>query len=184
MKNTLLLFIIFQIIVFSTDASAQNVSDSSLSINAHIGLPVLVISGSSQFAINGALGIEKPISEKLSVEVTLEGAYLNFDRQDGIAHDGGYVGFVTANLGTRYYWNSPTARHPFYTTVMLGGGRWYEEEYNADNELRVKNSFTSGVGSGTYIAINNKLILGLTVDVMSANQQGQILLSAQVGYNF
>ena len=183
MKNTIIVLSII-ISLLSNNIFGQNSSDKVFGVSVNIGLPTEVTSGSSTFPINIAVAFERKFNNKWALEGQLSGAYLAYDRGDGIEHDGGYQAYTTLSVGTRYYWNSAVAKHPIYTNALIGGGQWFEEEYNADNEFVDKNSGTVILSSGTYISINNKFIAGLSFDATTGNEEAQIFLSAKIGYNF
>jgi hypothetical protein len=168
---------------FHLNCSAQSL-ENNLGFIVNVGFPVVMTSGTSTFALNGGINVEKSLNEKFSFEGQLNGAYLSFDRQDGIAHDGGYISFVTLNAGGRYYWNNRTENTPVFTNLMIGGGAWFEEEFNADNQLVNRNSYAIDLSSGTYVAIKQKVILGMAVDVFAAGGNGAIMLSWKAGYQF
>jgi hypothetical protein len=184
MKNIIIIFSIIAIAFSSNNVFAQSSSDNVLGLSVTVGLPIEVISGFSTFPINLGIALDKKLNDKWALEGQLNGASLTYDRADGIAHDGGYQAYATLSAGTRYYWNGANAKHPFYTNALIGGGLWFQEEYNADNVLTNKNSGTIILSSGTYVAINNKIILGLSFDTTTGDGLVQMFLSAKLGYNF
>lgn len=183
MKNVGIILSIIAITFFSNNAFAQ-ISSEAFGISATVGLPTEVTSGSSTFPINAGIAFERKFNEKWAFEGQVNGAYLAYDRADGIAHDGGYQAYATLSAGVRYYWNGTSAKHPIYTNALIGGGQWLQEEYNADNIFVNKNSGTLIISSGTYVAINNKIILGLSFDATTGNSEAQMFLSVKLGYNF
>lgn len=184
MKNLTIISSIIVLAFLSNNIFAQSSSDKPFGVSANIGLPMEVTAGSSTFPINGGIAVEKLFNDKWALEGQINGAYLSYDRADGIAHDGGYHAYTTLSVGTRYYWNAAVAKHPIYTNLLLGGGLWFEDEYNADNIFINKNSGTIALNTGTYLAINNKVILGLSFDITTGDELAQMFLSAKLGYNF
>jgi hypothetical protein len=184
MKKITIILSIIAISFLSNNVFAQSNSDKAFGVSVTVGLPIEVISGSSTFPINAGIAFERKFNDKWAFEGQVNGASLTYDRADGIAHDGGYQAYATLSAGVRYYWNGVDAKHPIYTNLLVGGGQWFEEEYNADNILSNKNSGTLILSSGTYIAINNKIIAGLSFDTTTGNELVQMFLSAKLGYNF
>lgn len=184
MKNIVIILSVAILAFWSNNAFGQNDSHKAFEWSATVGLPTEILSGASTFPINGGIALTKKISDKWAWEGQLNAAYLKYDRADGILHDGGYQGYATLSAGTRYYWNNSTKKHPFYTNVLIGGGQWFQEEFNADNVLVNKNSGTFILSSGTYVAINRKIIAGLGFDTTTGNESLQMFLSAKLGYRF
>lgn len=183
MKKWMIIFCAAILMTCSHNTSAQSTT-SSFDLYAYLGYPVLITSGTPTFAMNGGIGVGKVSTKRFSLEGQVYGAYFNFNRQSGVAQDGGYVGLVTLNGGGRYYWNAKTSNHPVYTNLMLGGGLWSSQEYNADDILMKNNALLVGLSSGTYVAINQKIITGMAVNAFAADGLGNFILSGIIGFQF
>ena len=181
MKNIMMLLAVVMISLWSNETYAQR--DLGFSVN--IGLPTSITDGTPKFAISGGLVLEKSLTEKWSLEGQLNLVHLTYEEDNSpLAHNGGYNSFAVLSGGARYYWNSTSAKHPIYTNISIGGGYRFEEEYNADNILRNYDSVALLISSGTYVAVNNRIIVGLHFDTVTGGNFPAMILGAKVGVNF
>ena len=174
---------IISIAFFSNSVISQ--TDSRTKYYVTIGSPGVLFGGETSFSLNGSIGIEHPVNDIVVFEAQITAAQHVFDRQyGGFVHDGGFIEYYTGFAGMRFYWFGAQKKHPVFTNLLMGGGWWFEEEFNGLDVLVNKNTSTAMLSSATYIAFYKRVLTGFSLKGGVANDIYVGFFSADIGFRF
>jgi hypothetical protein len=176
MKNNII--IAFCIIIMSMTITDSFAQESSFNVN--VGYPSEIL-GSGGAALFLSANYYKSFTNRIGLEAQVAYTGKNYENASGLfTQNGGKIAHFSANAGARFYLNGLDKKHPIYINGLLGYGRTSQEEFNGtDSYVNTKYNDIS-LSMGAYIALRNKIILGISIDGMNEF----IYLTPKVGFNF